>query len=134
VTSGSSRLERMLERLLPHEEIGWKELNEVFTRFMVVKTPWFRVFIHRLNAPKWHPQAHDHPWSFLSVILSTGYWERSPRGTILNQTVQDEQRLLEEFEPLRIRGEWFRPEPTLLHRIRALLAGAGPGIRSHLTV
>lgn len=66
---------------IPREEIGWKELDETFIRYVLLKTPWFRVFLHKLNAPKWHPQEHDHPWNFVTIILKTGYWEKSRRGT-----------------------------------------------------
>jgi hypothetical protein len=69
-----------LLNLIPKREIGWKELEEHFTRYTLCKTPWFRIYLHRLNAPIWHAMAHDHPWSFITLILKTGYWESTPKG------------------------------------------------------
>jgi len=66
--------------ILKKKEIGWKEIGEEFTRFVVLKTPWFQVLVHRLWCPRWHPRAHDHPWGFASLILWGGYWERVPGG------------------------------------------------------
>lgn len=78
-------LEEVLKRILPHKDLGWTELNEKFTRFTLIKTPWFRVFLHRLNAPHWHPQAHDHPWDFVTILLWKGYYEKTPEGTFFRR-------------------------------------------------
>jgi hypothetical protein len=82
--------ERLLRRLFPHRELGWEDIGEKFTRFTLVKTRWFQVFLHKLQAPNPHPQCHDHPWSFVAVILRGGYWEyaggkwaRRPPGRVL---------------------------------------------------
>lgn len=66
--------------LLPQEEIGWKEIGERFTRYTLAKTPWFRVYLHRLDAPVWHPQGHDHPWDFVAILLRRGYIEKTSEG------------------------------------------------------
>jgi hypothetical protein len=67
--------------MLPHQQIGWQEINEDFIRFTLLKTPWVRIYLHRLEADRPHPHCHDHPWSFVSLLLAGGYWERcqSPR-------------------------------------------------------
>lgn len=65
----------VLRRVLPHKEIGWSEIGETFTRFTLVKTRWLTVFLHRLDAPNAHPQCHDHPWPFMTLILRGGYDE-----------------------------------------------------------
>lgn len=70
----------LLSRVFPAEEIGWEDIGERFTRYRVLVTPWFRIFVHRLWCPNWHPQGHDHPWSFLAIVLSGGYWEQTPFG------------------------------------------------------
>ena len=46
------------------------------TRLHILKTPWFAVCLHYLNKPDPEPFLHDHPVSFLSIILTGGYWER----------------------------------------------------------
>ena len=60
---------------LPHEDIGWKSIDETFIRHTLIKTPWFRVYLHKLIAKTPHPQCHNHPWSFVSMVLIGGYWE-----------------------------------------------------------
>jgi len=72
-----SRVEAFLRWLLPHKEIGWQDIGEVFYRYSLVKTRWFNIYIHQLDAPQWHPVGcHDHPWWFVTILLSGGYLER----------------------------------------------------------
>src|SRR5579862_4025944 len=75
----NSLLNKLLNKLL-YKEIGWKELGEVFYRYTVIKTRWFNVYLHKLDAPSWHPVCHDHPWSFITVLLKGGYLERCDSG------------------------------------------------------
>lgn len=65
----------LLYRFFPYKEIGWKHINEVFFRWTILSTPWFKVVLHRLDAVNWHAQCHDHPWDFLAIVLGPGYWE-----------------------------------------------------------
>lgn len=54
----------------------WTEVDSGYiTRLHVLKTPWFAVSIHWLNHPDVEPYLHNHPVSFLSVILWGGYTE-----------------------------------------------------------
>ena len=41
-------IEKLLRWLIPHDDIGWKEIGERFTRYNVVKTRWFNVYIHQM--------------------------------------------------------------------------------------
>jgi hypothetical protein len=72
--------ERLLRRWFANKEIGWAEIGETFTRFTLLSTPFFKVLLHKLDAPRWHPQCHDHPWHFWTLILSGGYLEESKEG------------------------------------------------------
>ena len=55
----------------------WTEVDsEYITRLHVVKTPWFAICLHWLNHPDPEPYDHDHPVSFLSIILRGWYKER----------------------------------------------------------
>src|SRR5579872_5760324 len=74
--------EWLLRKVLPHKEIGWTEIGERFTRFTLLKTRWFNVYLHKLWAPDWHPECHDHPWSFLAIILAGGYWEQTSSACV----------------------------------------------------
>ena len=65
----------LLRRLLPHKELGWKEIGEEFTRFTLLRTRWGNIYLHRLKALNEPPECHDHPWSFVTIILRSGYNE-----------------------------------------------------------
>jgi hypothetical protein len=71
--------EKLIRRYIPFKEIGWAEIGEKFTRYQLLKTRWFNIYLHQLSAPKWHPQCHDHPWSFVAILLKSGYLEESVR-------------------------------------------------------
>ncbi len=68
--------EKLLRRFVPFKEIGWAAIGEKFTRFQLLKTKWFNVYLHKLEAPNWHPACHDHPWSFVAILLKSGYLEQ----------------------------------------------------------
>lgn len=71
------RIESWLRRIFPFKELGWVEIGEVFTRWTLLHTPWFKVFLHKLNCPVDPVTCHDHPWHFWTLILRTGYQERA---------------------------------------------------------
>jgi len=50
------------------------------TRLRVVQTPWFGVYLHRMDGPDPRPTLHDHPWPFVSFVLRGGYTERIAYG------------------------------------------------------
>lgn len=49
--------------------------GEYITRLHLIKTPWFAVCLHWINKPDPEPYLHDHPVTFLSLILRGGYSE-----------------------------------------------------------
>lgn len=53
--------------------------SEYITRLHVIKTPWFAVCLHWINKPDAEPWLHDHPVTFLSLILRGGYAELRQR-------------------------------------------------------
>lgn len=72
-----SRTEAFLRRVLSHKEIGWQDIGEVFYRYQLLKTRWFNVYLHQLDAPEWHPVGcHDHPWWFVTLLIKGGYLEK----------------------------------------------------------
>lgn len=59
----------------------WTDVRtEYITRLHVIKTPWFAICIHWINKPDPDPHLHDHPVSFLSLILRGEYTECTPAG------------------------------------------------------
>lgn len=71
-----SWLEQLVRKHFPYKEIGWAEIGEKFTRYALIKSPWFNVYLHQLSAPSWHPECHDHPWGFVAILLAKGYDEQ----------------------------------------------------------
>lgn len=54
------------------------------TRLHLIKTPWFAICLHWLLKPDPEPYLHDHPVSFLSLILFGWYDEhREEHGLIV---------------------------------------------------
>ncbi len=55
----------------------WTEVqSEYIVRLHVLKTPWFALCLHWIKKPDPEPYLHDHPVSFLSIILRGAYQER----------------------------------------------------------
>ena len=49
-------------------------------RLSLITTPWFSVKLHRIFRPDRQRDLHDHPWTFLSIILFGSYTEDTPGG------------------------------------------------------
>lgn len=47
-------------------------------RLRIIATPWFGVFLHELRGADADRDLHDHPFSFISIILKGGYRELVP--------------------------------------------------------
>lgn len=45
------------------------------TRLIIFRCPWFQVFLHWIHKPDEDDAVHDHPWSFLSILLRGSYIE-----------------------------------------------------------
>lgn len=78
------------------------------TRLHLVKTPWGALMVHFLNSPDPEPHYHDHPVTFLSIIIRGWYTEMrrinlDPRGKCVNRgwfnyiraTVLDAHRIIQ---------------------------------------
>jgi hypothetical protein len=57
-------------------EIKSKSGVVVFRRYHLFSTPWFRCYLHRIFQADQDHHSHNHPWSFLGIILWGGYVER----------------------------------------------------------
>ena len=73
-------LRALLDHFVPHRDLGWTEIGEEFTRYVLLKTPLVKVFLHRLVCPVWPRRQHDHPWGYVAIILRGGYDERVQVG------------------------------------------------------
>lgn len=55
----------------------WTEVqSEYIVRLHLIKTPWFAICLHWIKKPDPEPYLHDHPVTFLSIILRGWYRER----------------------------------------------------------
>lgn len=59
------------------------------TRWRLIETPWFGLFLHRFDGPDSRPVFHDHPWSFVSLLVRGGYVEH--RLNLHDRTVKVRQ-------------------------------------------
>lgn len=56
--------------------------GDVFMRrYKLLRTRWGNVYLHEILRSDEDLCLHDHPWSFLSLILWGGYREQMPAGT-----------------------------------------------------
>lgn len=53
------------------------ETSPYLIRYNLFECPWFSIKIHKIMQTD-NDCMHDHPWSFLSIILKGGYWEIIP--------------------------------------------------------
>lgn len=101
------------------------------TRYRIVQTPWFALYVHRMDGPDSRATFHDHPWSFISIILKGGYRE----SFIAEPTADDwrhgplgDKQQREAWNPARwqmrqwVRWSIHRIQATDAHYIRNLFA------------
>lgn len=69
----SQSIESAQFMLLTRRTIG-PEADPYLVRWIAIQTPWFSVYLHKLVRSDYEKALHDHPWGFVSFIL-TGYAE-----------------------------------------------------------
>lgn len=50
--------------------------DQYLARLRLIQTPWFGVYLHDIYEPDGDRDPHNHPWSFVSVVLRGRYVER----------------------------------------------------------
>ncbi len=70
-----NQLTSLIRKLFLVKEIISKEGEVHFRRFRVIETPWFNIYIHNIRHSDEDLHKHDHPWHFISIILSGAYGE-----------------------------------------------------------
>ncbi len=63
--------------------LRWKQIVDLdspsdiyLSRFIILKTRWFGLYVHIIRRPDYARCQHDHPWPFLTLILRGGYTEQ----------------------------------------------------------
>lgn len=52
----------------------------LMTRWILFRVPWFGIYVHKFHRSDAEFALHDHPWSFLTLILWGGYVEEFGTG------------------------------------------------------
>lgn len=74
--------ESMITSLLnkiPSKGIGG-DSGIFFRRFTLIKFPFLSVYLHQFFRGDLDRCLHDHPWSFVSIVLCGGYYEHMESG------------------------------------------------------
>lgn len=71
-----SALHRILSTLFRYQCIG----DDYLHRWHLIRTPWFRVYLHHFVGEDWSRDLHDHPKWFTSIGIAGSYIEETPQG------------------------------------------------------
>lgn len=52
--------------------------THLLTRWRIIRTPWFGIFLHKHHNSDQSRHLHDHPWNFTTIVLRGGYDELVP--------------------------------------------------------
>lgn len=75
------------------------------TRWRIISTPWFGVYLHAIHQDDGIRPLHDHPWDFIRIILWGSYVEQRPNGRYVRMR----------------QGRWSAMPALGLHAIRRLM-------------
>ena len=50
--------------------------TDYLVRLRIVQTPWFGIYLHDIHKDDGDRAPHNHPWSFISIVLRGHYVER----------------------------------------------------------
>lgn len=68
-------IEQILNKLFKLEIISRNEGEDYIHRWHLLKTPWFKIYLHKFCGPDEDLHGHDHPWNSWIFMLKGGYWE-----------------------------------------------------------
>lgn len=102
--------------------IPCKDGTDYLVRLRILQTPWFGVYLHDIHEDDGDRDPHNHPWSFVSIVLRGWYMER-----LYPDPLGDRQ----EYD-IRIHRRWsvHRMDRTSAHRIVL----AGPKLKTLILV
>lgn len=84
VESGAQIRRRSVVRFHPPVQLRWREeLGLPGCPYVIrwrFETPWWSIRLHHWIAPDDDRAFHDHPWSFVTIVLKGGYLDVSPTG------------------------------------------------------
>lgn len=68
---------RILNRVFNHKEVVNCNREQYLTRWYLFRRPKIAFFLHLFHRSDEDRALHDHPWSFLTIILWRGYIEHT---------------------------------------------------------
>lgn len=54
--------------------------KKYLTRYRLIEVGWLNIFIHIIHMSDKDVHLHDHPWSFVTILLKGRYLERLEKG------------------------------------------------------
>lgn len=94
-------IDRLLMRFFKFFVIRNAQNDPYMTRYKIFRCRWFKVFLHHILRSDEDFELHDHPWSFVSIVLWKGYIEVLPKltrrvraGSIVRHRAEDAHRLI----------------------------------------
>jgi hypothetical protein len=106
----------------PPRKVIWScdaSRGPLLTRYFLVHTPLVGIFLHHLHASDEDRALHDHPWSFVTCLLTSGYYEHTPdRDGTIRRTWRRRFSVLYRPAEWQHRLELVRPTWTLMFRWR----------------
>jgi hypothetical protein len=86
--------------------------EKYLTRYVLIRTRWFALYLHRLHAPDPDRDLHNHPWRATSLILWGGYTE-----LVTHTRAPDPETRLTLAERMHLTGDLNRIRTSAYHRI-----------------
>lgn len=97
----------------------WKTITDdkgpYLRRWMILKTPWWSLYIHQIFRSDSDRDCHDHPWDFWSLILWGSYREYNLQ-TIAPEHPGEPFRFIEEIRTYKT-GSVIRHKAEDAHRL-----------------
>lgn len=101
----------------PEEINGGNRCPTYLYRWIVMRTPWFKAYLHHFVGDDWSLDLHDHPKRFISIGLWGWYMEERPcRYCLAGDRTDDGRCPGTEYE--RYDAPWIRTFPAQhIHRL-----------------
>lgn len=91
------------------KKIVSKEGKTHFRRWAIAETEFFNIYVHNVARSDEEKDPHDHPWSFVSLILKGGYreqvWTKGVMRTVVNTPGHLVIRRTTDFHKLTLLGD-----------------------------
>lgn len=116
---GGSYFDQPTSARWPRKRVIWSctaSRGPLLTRYYLVQTALFSIYLHHLHTSDEDRALHDHPWSFVTFLLSGGYFEHVPSEQVMGSKRVWRRRFSVLYRPAewRHRLELVKPTWTLV--------------------